>query len=371
MRVLHVAPTAFGHDGLFGGGERYPLELARAVARLEGVDCELLTFGRQPCVVDDESGLRVRTLRPLTSLGGHPAHPIAPAMLSAVLRADVIHTHHLRSAPSRITALAVRARLPSAPRRPVVVTDHGLGGGNWWGLLPRLFDMFLTVSGHSAKVLAAPPAKTRVIWGGVDPTRFAPDATSRRAGVVFVGRLTPHKGVDRLIAALPEDAALTIAGTGGHDRRAPESGYVEHLQRLANGRNVRFLGAVADDDLPALYRSAAVVAVPSVHVTCYGRHHAVSELLGLTAIEAMACGTPVVASGVGGLAEVVVDGETGFLVEPGDVIGLRMRLTELLAAPRLAGAMGDAARARALSRFTLEQCARRCLDAYRELVEPC
>jgi glycosyltransferase involved in cell wall biosynthesis len=368
MRVLHVAPTAFGHDGLFGGGERYPLELARAVARLDDVECELLTFGRHPRTVDDGSGLQIRIVRPLTWLRGHPAHPIAPAMLPAVLRADVIHTHHLRSAPSRMAAVAARVRLPATRRRAVVVTDHGLAGGDWLGLLPRLFDRFLTVSEHSAAVLGCPPAKTRIISGGVDPLRFAPDAVSRRAGVVFVGRLTPHKGIDRLIAALPEGAALTIVGTGGHDPHAPESGYVEHLRRLSAGLDVRFAGAVTDDELPAMYRSAAVVAVPSVNLTCYGRHHAVSELLGLTAIEAMACGTPVVASRVGGLAEVVVDGETGFLVEPGDVAALRMRLTDVLADPARAGAMGDAARARAVARFTWDECARRCLDAYRELV---
>src|SRR4051794_21744278 len=228
MRVLHVAPTAFGHDGMFGGGERYPLELARAMARLDGVECTLLTFGQRPHVVNDESGLRIRVLRPLTYLRGHPAHPIAPAMLAALAHADVVHVHHLRSAPSRIAALATRVRVPGKRRRPIVVTDHGLGGGDWWGLLPRLFDRFLTVSEHSATVLDAPPAKTSVISGGVDADRFTPDPESARAGVLFVGRLTPHKGIDRLITALPTGQSLTIAGTGGHDPRPPESGYVEY-----------------------------------------------------------------------------------------------------------------------------------------------
>ncbi len=145
--------------------------------------------------------------------------------------------------------------------------------------------------------------------------------------MLVVGRLTPHKGIDRLITALPRDASLTIAGTGGHDPDPPECDYPSHLRRLARGRDVRFAGAVDDAALAGLYRRAAVVAVPSVEVTCYGRTIAVSELLGLTAIEAMASGTPVVASRLGGLAEVVVDGETGFLVEPGDTdeLGARLR----------------------------------------------
>jgi glycosyltransferase involved in cell wall biosynthesis len=368
IRVLHVAPTAFGREGLFGGGERYPLELARALARLDEVDCELLTFGPRPLVLDDDAGLRIRVLRPLAYLGRHPAHPLAPAMISVVADADIVHTHHLRSTPSRVAALATRARPPWTRRCGLVVTDHGLGGGNWFGLLPRLFDRFLTVSQHSATMLGAPPAKTRVVYGGVDPGRFTPDPGVARTGVLFVGRVTPHKGIDRLIAALPDGALLTIAGTGGHDAHPPERNYPEDLRLLARGRDVRFIGAVADEQLAVLYRRAAVVAVPSVHVTCYGRVHPVSELLGLTAIEAMASATPVVASRIGGLAEVVVDGETGYLVDPGDVRALHDRLAELLADPARAHRMGDAARARVLERFTWEQCAGRCLDAYRELV---
>ena len=368
MRVLHVAPTAFGQGGSFGGGERYPLELARALARLEGVDCELLTFGPRPHLLEDESRLVIRVLRPLMYLHGHPAHPVAPAMVAAVARADVVHIHHLRSTPGQIAAVAARIRLPGMRRRAVVVTDHGLGGGDWFGFLSRLFDRFLTVSEHSATALHAPPAKTRVVWGGVDPTVFTPEPASPRAGVLFVGRLTPHKGLDRLITALPDGAALTIAGTGGHDRELPESGYVDDLHRIAAGRDVRFTGAVAETGLPDLYRSAAVVAMPSVAVTCYGKFHAVSELLGLTAIEAMACATPVVASRIGGLAEVVVDGETGYLVEPGDVAALRKRLAELVSDPGRARQMGAAARQRALERFTWEACALRCLAAYREIV---
>ena len=363
-----MAPTAFGQSGLFGGGERYPLELARALARLDGVSCELLTFGSQAGVIEDGSGLRIRVRRPLAYLRGHPAHPIAPSMVADVARADVVHTHHLRSTPSRISAVAARVRMPGMRHRAVVVTDHGLVGGDWFGLLPHLFDRFLTVSHHSATVLQAPTAKTRVVWGGADPAMFSPEPASPRAGVLFVGRLTPHKGVDRLIQALPDHAALTIAGTGGHDSRAPESGYVDALHGLAAGRAVRFAGQVSDADLPGLYRSATVVAMPSVNVTCYGKTHAVSELLGLTAIEAMACATPVVASNVGGLPEVVVDGETGYLVEPGDVAALSDRLAELIANPRRAREMGAAARRRVLTQFTWEQVARRCLAVYREIV---
>ena len=363
MRVIHVAPTPFGPNGLLGGGERYPLELARALAA--EVDCELITFGPRPGDSREPGGLRVRTLRARAFLHGHPAHPLAPDLFAALARADLIHTHHLRSTPSRMAALAARAR-----RRRALVTDHGLQGSDWAGLLPRLFDRFLMVSAYSARELRAPPARTRIIYGGADPHRFAPDPDTGRRGVLFVGRLTPHKGVDRLIAALPPGAHLTVAGSAGHDARLPERDYPLLLRRLAEGRDVEFLGPVPDAVLPSLYRGAAVLALPSVHRTCYGREVRVSELLGLVVLEAMASGTPVVCSRLGGLPEVVQHGVTGFLVEPGNVPELRARLAELLRDPARARRLGGNARELVLERFTWRACAERCLAAYMELLGP-
>jgi alpha-maltose-1-phosphate synthase len=361
MRVVHVAPTLFGPAGIFGGGERYPLELARALARL--VDCELVSFAPEARAWSEPGGLGIRTLRSVTLLGGHPAHPLALGLGHALSEADIVHAHQLRSASSRLAALHARIR-----RIPTAVTDHGLGGGNWAGLLPRLFDRFLTVSAYSARELAAPASRTRVVYGGADAARFRPDLDARRRGVLFVGRLTPHKGVDCLIEALPEDAELRVVGSGGHDPDAPERDYPKLLRSLAAQRRVEFLGAVADADLPAVYRGAQVLALPSVHVTCYGREIRVSELLGLSGIEAMASGTPVVASSLGGLPEVVEHGVTGFLVEPGNVGELRERLAEILGDRRRAERMGRSARERFLARFTWEACAQRCLAAYSELV---
>ena len=361
MRVIQVAPTPFGREGLFGGGERYPVELARALAA--EVDCDLVTFGPRPRLTVEPGGLRVRVLRTLTHLPRHPAHPVAPALPCALRGADIVHAHHMRSGPSRAAAVAGRL----AGQR-LAVTDHGLGGGDWGGLLPRLFHRFLTVSRYSAQTLSAPADRTRVIYGGADPVRFRPDPAERRDGVLFVGRLTPHKGIDLLIRALPADARLTCAGTSGHDPRPPESGYVALLQQLAAGRHVSFTGEVTDDQLPVLYRRAKVAVLPSVQQTCYGRAVAISELLGLSVLEAMASGTPVICSRIGGLPEVVRDGETGFLVTPGDVDELHDRLATLLADPGLAARMGRAARDVVLDRFTWRACAARCLAAYEELL---
>ncbi len=360
MRVIHVAPTPFGVEGLFGGGERYPLELARALA--EHVDCELITFGSRPRVLREPGGLRIRVLRPVLRLSGHPAHPVAFGLPAALYGADIVHTHHLFSAPSRIAAVTARAL-----RKRVVVTDHGLAGRDRFGLLPRLVERYLTVSAYSANTLAAPPNQTRVIYGGADPSRFTPGPIAERRGVLFVGRMTPHKGIDRLIRALPEGERLVVAGSGGHDPRSPERDYPSLLISLAEERDVVFAGSPSDAELPGVYRRAAVFALPSVDLTCYGRQVRISELLGLSVLEAMASGLPVVASRIGGLPEIVRDGETGFLVEPGDVGALRDRLALLLGDPALAARMGGQARNLVLERFTWASCAQRCLAAYREL----
>ena len=361
MRVVHVVPTPFGAAGLFGGGERYPLELARALAA--EVDCELMTFGARPGAWRENGGLRIRVLRRFGLLRGHPAHPVAPQLAWSLGGADIVHTHQMRSAPSRVAAVVA---VVAGQHR--VTTDHGLGGGGWGGLLPLAFERFLTVSRFSADNLGVPADRTHVIYGGVDAARFCPGlGGGEREGVLYVGRITPHKGLDRLVRALPEEASLTVAGSAGHDRRPPERDYPTVLRRLAGARPVRFLGGVGDEDLPSLYRHASVFVLPTVETTCFGRPVAVTELLGLCLLEAMASGTPVVASRTGGVPEVVRDGETGFLVTPGDVTELHDRIDLLLRNAQLARRMGRAARALVLDRFTWQATAERCLAAYQSL----
>jgi glycosyltransferase involved in cell wall biosynthesis len=362
MRVTQVSPTVFGHNGLFGGGERYPLELARALAR--EVPTRLVAYGRQARRIREESGLDIVVLGARSYAGGHPAHPVGGGLARALREADVVHAHQLHS---RTTAFALwSARLRHQHR---AVTDHGLGQRR--GRSPeRIVERFLTVSRYSADVLGAPSERTAVILGGADPTRFHPERDDRRAGILFVGRLTPHKGVDRLIQALPADAELTIVGSTGHDTRPPERDYPLLLRRLAassSGR-ITFAGAVADEELPRLMRRHAVLALPSVKETCYGRHVAVSELFGLTVIEAMASGTPVVCSDIGGLPEIVTDGQTGFLVPPGDVDALRDGIAVLLHDRHRRDQMGRDAREVAGQRFTWVACARRCVESYETLV---
>lgn len=356
--MTHVAPTVFGDAGLFGGGERYPLELARALAR--EVPCRLVTFGREPGRVHEPDGLEIVVLAARAYAHGHPAHPRGAGLVRALRGADVVHGHQLHS---RTTAIALCAARVSGRRR--VVTDHGLlrrRGPN----PARLVERFLTVSRYSAEILGAPADRTTPIFGGADTHRFHPDPDDRRSGVLFVGRITPHKGIDRLIRALPAGMPLTIVGSAGHDPAWPERDYARLLGRLAASAlgPVTFAGTAPDDELPRLMRRHAVFALPSVERTCYGRQVAVSELLGLSVIEAMASGTPVVCSRIGGVPEVVADGHTGVLVPAGDVDALRDALATVLHDRRRRDRMGLAGREVVCERFTWPDCARRCLDGY-------
>jgi glycosyltransferase involved in cell wall biosynthesis len=360
VRVIHISPTAFGSAGLFGGGERYPFELARALAR--EIDCKLVTFGT-PASVRTDGDLGVTVLQPLMSLNGRPVHPIARGWASELAEADIIHAHHPRALPSRTAAIEAWWR---GQRR--VATDHGLGTGRIPQLVTRLFDRFLTVSRYSGEILRSPAHKNITIYGGADTERFRPEPREERSGVLFVGRLTPHKGVDRLIEALPRGAKLTIVGTVGHDRRAPEHRYPSLLARLAEGRDVHFVARASDDELAVIYRRARALVLPSVQETCYGKRIQIPELLGLSLLEAMASGTPVIASRVGGLPEVVVDGQTGFVVDPGNVEEIRSHLEQLLGHDRLVAQMGDNGRQHVVEHFTWRKCAERCLRAYEDLI---
>jgi glycosyltransferase involved in cell wall biosynthesis len=360
VRVIHISPTAFGTEGLFGGGERYPVELARALAR--EVDCKLITFGSRAASSHD-GRLDITVLEPLVSLRRHPVHPVPRGLMSELAGGDIIHVHHPRAFPSRVAAIEAWSRGQSR-----VATDHGLGRGRGPQIVAHLFDHFLTVSRYSSDILRSPPGKTTVIYGGADTERFQPERSGDRSGVLFVGRLTPHKGVDRLIESLPQDTTLTIAGTPGHDPLPPARFYPALLAQLAEGRDVQFVGRVDEEELAALYRRARVFVLPSVHETCYGKRIAIPELLGLSLLEAMASGTPVIATRVGGLPEVVVDGQTGFVVEPGNVAELRSCLEQLLDDDGLAVTMGDNARQHVVENFTWEKCAQRCLAVYEDLM---
>jgi len=218
-----------------------------------------------------------------------------------------------------------------------------------------------------------------IIPPGVDVGHFypiAPDEAKQFIGlkpedrmVLFVGRIEPLKGVDTLIRAMScirsVDAArpVHLAIIGGEPAASPRemSAEMARLQKLCDdlcmGGMVVFLGKRGQDTLPYYYSSAEVLVMPSLY-----------ESFGMVALEAMACGTPVIASQVGGLAYLVRDGETGFTIPDNDPEALCEKLTLLLGNPDLRSTMGLRAVTHAQD-YAWERIAAQIVDVYQELVK--
>ena len=180
--------------------------------------------------------------------------------------------------------------------------------------------------------------------------------------LLFVGRIEPLKGVDILLGAaarLEEEPDCFVLVVGGDS--AAQDGEVSHLRDLASelgiAERVNFLGAVDHERLPLFYSAADVCVMPSFY-----------ESFGLVAVEAMACGTPVVASRVGGLAATVRDGETGYLIPWRCPEPFAERLELLLRNEGLRRAFGQTAREE-VERFRWGNVAEAMLNLYRELIE--
>jgi starch synthase len=319
-------------------------------------------------------------------------------MTAAAEGAEVAHSHTwYANLAGHLSALTYEI--------PHVVTVHSLeplrpwkaeqlGGGyalsSWCERVAlEAADAVVAVSeGMRADVLAAYPAvaedRVEVIYNGIDTEEYRPDSDvdvleriridPERPSVVFVGRITRQKGVPYLLQAarsLAPEAQLVLCA-GAPD--TPELGaevarLVDELRATRDG--VFWIDEMLPKrDVIQLLSHATVFACPSIY-----------EPLGIVNLEAMACEAAVVASAVGGIPEVVIDGETGLLVpfssagdgspEPADpsgfVAGLAERLNALVEDPARAAEMGRAGRARAVSAFAWGAIAEQTAAVYRRL----
>jgi glycosyltransferase involved in cell wall biosynthesis len=288
---------------------------------------------------------------------GQLTNPFSARLAGALREADVVHCHQ-----THVVASSFAAAVARMTRRRVFTTE--LGGGGWdvssYISTDRWFHGHLHISAYSRRVCGHDDRPwAHVISGGVDIDRFAPDpSVPRGETVVFVGRLLPHKGLDDLIDAAPEDLPVEIIG------RPYDAAYAERLQQAARGKRIVFRFDCDDDAVVEAYRRALCVVLPSVYRTRDGSETRVPELLGQTLLEGMACGAPAVCTRVASLPEVVEEGVSGFVVQPGDPAALRERLSWLRARPDLAAAIGAQARARVLERFQWPAVVERCLSIY-------
>lgn len=226
----------------------------------------------------------------------------------------------------------------------------------------------------------ADTSKITIIPPGVDVSRFyriPADEAKEVIGVppcnrmlLYVGRIEPLKGIDTLIEAIQflrrngdfEDNAFCLAVIGGNlgVGEEDENAEIARLKELCHEHSlddlVTFLGRRDQDLLPYYYSAAEAVVVPS--------HY---ESFGMVALEAMACGTPVVASQVGGLAYIVQDGVTGYTVPSNDVKALADRLSELIKNPELQSRLGRQASSVAQG-FSWDIIAGRMLNLYQDVI---
>ena len=222
------------------------------------------------------------------------------------------------------------------------------------------------------------PSKIEVIPSAVDVDAFRPVPKEQARAelgldpdawtVVYVGRMLPRKGIDNLVEGFARLARradvpvrLVIVGgetTEGNPMQTPEIRRLAEMAALFRIRRLVHFTGKRDQTMLRYYYSAADVAVTTPWY----------EPFGLTPLEAMACGTPVIGSDVGGIKFTVADGETGFLVPPREPIALADRLQRLLSDRALARRMGRAARARVERLFTWRKVAERTAELYESVL---
>ena len=313
------------HVGLF---------IADAVRRLEasGVEVDVLRPGRF-----DDFGLAygdgvAANLRRRPWAGPLLLGSMARAARRAARDADVVHAHWL---PAGAAA--------AASGKPFVVTLHGtdveLARRAPWlarAVLKRARVTVCVSQALAGEARRLGAHRVEVIPNGVDLPELAGEEADPPE-VLYAGRLSAEKGVETL-AEVAAGLNLVVVGDGP-------------LRSLFPGAQ----GFVSRGELERLYARAAVVACPSRR-----------EGFGLTCAEAMAHAKPVVAGAVGGLLDLVTDGETGLLVPPGDPAALRAALERLLADRELRRSLGEAGRRRVAELCSWERITRALLEVYAE-----
>ena len=385
----HANPLA-ALGGVDAGGQNlHVAELSAALARA-GHDVTVYTrrdARRQPASVETKQGYRVVHV-PAGPAAHVPKDELLPHMgdftrfVSRQWRnrpPDVVHSHFWMS--------GIVAVFAKPERIPVVHTYHALGTvkrrhqGDADTSPPDRIRLERLIGNSATSVLATCSDEVRelgrmgvtgrrvsIVPCGVDCDQFRPEgpAVPKRLPrrVVSVGRLVPRKGFGELIAALTTVPDTELVIVGGPDRKGlatdPEAVRLRELAaRLGVADRVRLVGQVPRERMPAVLRSADVVAC----VPWY-------EPFGIVPLEAMACGVPVLATAVGGLMDTVVDGVTGVLVPPRRPAPLAAAMKALLADPVKRSFLGAAGRDRAESRYPWDRIAADTARVYEQCLDP-
>ena len=352
--ISFATPLYFSEQSYIGGGERYPINLAKAIlmAAPANVRVEIVSFGPEAVQTRLDDRLEMRVL-PAGAANGNPLDSVSLDICNALDGADLVHVHQAFTRSSQVSILA--AKFLGAT---LCVTDHG-GRTNHLDKIVdylELADLLVFYSQFAATMIRSERPR-RIIPGGVDTTWFAPPLRPReRTHILFVGRLLPHKGVDRLIAAVPADIPLVICG------RPTNREYAEYLVAIARRRSVEFVHDASDEEIRSLYQSAWATVLPSVHLDAWDNVYLYPELMGLTALESMACGTPAIVSTAGALSEFVQNGRTGHVFTSLPELGSFCR--DFANNPSKSDRMGLAAKVTVEEHFSLPVVGKALWQAY-------
>ena len=403
---LHTSPLAQPGTGDGGGMNVYVRELSAALARA-GVECDVFTRAWSddlPATVNIEPGFRVH------HVSAGPPTPVPKAALPGVVEEfadgvlksmrtdggfgspedlpyDAVHANywlsgvaghlikHQMDLPLVSTFHTLdRVKAEASPEEVEADAPHRRAEAE--AAIIRCSDAVLASCSVEAAQISelyhADPSRVRIVAPGVDQAFFGPGdrRQARRALslpldgrlLLFVGRIQPLKGVAvavRSLAALGphhDEARLVIVGGPSGPQGEAELGRLAGLvDELGLGDRVAFVAPQPHELLSTYYRAADVCLVPSR-----------SESFGLVALEAAACGTPVVASDVGGLSSLIDHGRTGYLVEEPDPEAYAAWVRQILAEPLLAERLGAGAVMRA-RRYTWARAAHLLRDIYADL----
>lgn len=405
MKVLQVND----HCVPMGGAERYMLDVCAA---LEGMGHQVVLLSHPPAEggslppwrvhfveASDEVGRGLRALREvirvvreedpdvvhLHNVWRFPNPFVSPLVVSAIgwLRPTVRFVHDVRSlCPNGgLKAIALGGQVCDRPagwgcfrgRCRTAILQEGGYTFDWnvaLGLAAlgelkasRRLDRLIVGSDYMRRELLRngfPPERVVLIpcyRMGIAEEEAVPFLENRGRVVLCVGRLDEAKGIDQFVRALAliREKAWRAEVVGEGPQAAAFSRLAEELG--LEGR-IRFRGRVVGEELENCYRRATLLVVPS----------RVPESFGLVGIEALSHGRPVVAFDLGGVREWLVDGETGFLVEHGDLEGLARRIGQLLEEPELARRLGLAGKERVEGRFRREVHLGRLVQVYAEVI---
>ena len=358
-RIACLTPHYFDDESYIGGGERYPLNLSRGIVEVSRGrhTVEILSFGPTSRSYSLAPGADRRVL----SAARKPLNPLDVVswdLPGAIAEADLVHVHQAYTRCSEMAYLVAGQQ-----GKPIVVTDHG-GATSTLGTSVGCLELvdWIVANSEFAASLYQTTRPITVVKGGVDGVHFSPPRHRPiRSHVLYVGRLLPHKAVDRLIVALPEELPLVVCG------RAYHPAYFVMLQELAEGKDVTFLTDADDDAVLDLYQRAWATVLPSTYHDCYGNTSLWPELMGFALLESMACGTPAICSNVAGMPEYVLDGETGYVFNDEATLARRLRL--LAGDPRLVDDLGRRARRQVEDEYDLRVAASKVLEVYDRLLD--